>query len=139
MVFSNPIIMTSVPHVGTPVFVKQPIIITCTTYETQVLAWESVEYIGPLGQLPFTTQDTEGKKRNSMIMDQTFAILTRNTITEGTGVQQLESQLHLTVASKYQTFTITCRNVDYDLIDNVTFHISGKYKKELAIQSIYVL
>ena len=121
---SNPVIMASVPNVNSPVYIDQPITITCATYRTHVLAWESDKYIGPGGQLVFASSTTVGMIRDSEIMNQTFAILTGVT-TEG-GEVQLESQLHLTVSPKHQNFTIVCKNVDQDLADNVTFHTSGE-------------
>ena len=133
LVGSNPVIMTSVPNIGTPVFVSQPITISCMTSGTQLLAWESNEYIGLSGQLAFGSENMEGMRINSEIMNHTFAILTR-IVTESTEVQ-LESQLHLIVTPQHRTFTIICRNVDQNLADNVTFHTSGEYMYNRGCQS----
>ena len=111
-------------------FVDQPITITCIAWGTQILAWESDEYIGHGGQLAFGPGDMEGTIAGSDVMEQTYAILTRSRAMDDNSKPQLpiESQLHLTVVSKYQTFTITCRNVDLGLADSITYHISGEHR-----------
>ena len=114
---SNPHLRTSVPS-GSRVYVHQPITITCST-RGHILVWESNEYIGLGGQLTFASGDSRGRRANSEINNQTFAVLTSIE-------PELESQLSLTVASNYQSFTITCRNVDQGLADNVTYITSGE-------------
>ena len=131
----DPGLSSLVPN-GYPVYIGQPIAIICRAKGTQVLAWRSDEYIGLGGQLAFGPGDEPGEIVNSEVMTQTFALLTLNTIEDGE--PQLESQLHLTVASRYQTFTIICRNVDQDRADNVTYHTSGEHPFQYIRLFIYM-
>ena len=117
-------LLLSVPD-GSSVYADQQITITCRVRGTQVIAWQSDEYLGPGGQLAFGPSDQIGKIVNSQVMDQTFALLTVKYTQDGT--PRLESQLHLTVSPRYQIFTIVCRNVDHDRSDNVTYYKSGKH------------
>ena len=110
---------------GSLLYEKQSINIKCNvTHGTQILAWESEEYIGFGAQLVFSSTMMEGTIDYSEIMPETYAILTK-VINEG-GEVQIESELHLTVTSN-KNFTIKCKHVDQYLVDTITFHISGKY------------
>ena len=121
---SDPDLVSTVPN-GARVYVGQPITIACTTSGTQILAWESNEYIGSGGQLAFGPGDRPGRVINSEIQDNTFAVLLRNSMVDGE--PQLESRLRLTVDSKSQNFTIICRSVDQNRRDNVTYYKSGEH------------
>ena len=105
--------------------------VKCITHGTQILAWQSAEYIGSGAQLVFASNMKKGTEVTSQIMP-TYAILTD--VTNEGGKVQLESELHLTVTVN-KTFTVTCVHVDQYLMESITFHIStsGKYCITLLI------
>lgn len=121
-VLSSPDIRSTVPN-GSLVFAGQPIRVTCTTTNSRILAWESEQYIGNNDQIAFAFGST---LETTIIVSRMGAIARLINSTDSNGVRMIQSEFLINVSSTYPNSTISCRNVDYDLVDNITFHKTGE-------------
>lgn len=117
LVQCNPDLIPSVPS-GSQVFINQPITIQCTTMGSQLLAWRSVEYIGPGQQLTFNLNSMSGDTHTSSV----GAVATFIRVANSHSGLMLQSVLHISVVSTFTNFTVTCRNIDTGSEESVTYH-----------------
>lgn len=120
----HPDITVSSPiQTGSLVFVEQVLPIYCTSIGSQVLLWESQEYIGRHKQVSVTSE----RIINGGVTSGNVSII--DIKNNGSGEQtQISSKLSLVVLPNYKAFTIKCRNGDHgEIKDNVTYHLSGMH------------
>ena len=123
-----PDLHSSVPS-GSPVYPEQPITITCTTRNSQILAWESDEYIGGGGQVVFTSNnlpDSIDTSRNGAL-----AILI--SVTTNNGEPIIQSELLINITTRSSSSRVMCRNVDNGETDTVVFHKTNESATELLL------
>ena len=92
-----------------------------------VIAWRSVEYIGPSGiQLEVTA--AAGSVIRSTYNPSVFA-----TVVRINGEKVIETELHITVSQDFPTASVACHDVDQGTTTPVTFGILGMYNWKEAI------
>ena len=108
------------------VYNGQQVTITCTTERSQTLVWESDEYIGHGMNISIQSNDTAGRaitlNSNSNVI--VYVLHT----SDDRGNEMIYSQIHIFASLAYPNFTISCRNIDLNLEDSVTYYITGKLK-----------
>ena len=134
LVQCNPDLIPSVPS-GSQVFINQPITIQCTTMGSQLLAWQSVEYIGPGQQLTFNLNSMPGDTRTSSV----GAVVTFIRVANSNNGVMLQSVLRISVISTFTNFTVTCRNVDTGSEESVTYQTMSKYCSSSKLFSINII
>ena len=124
---SAPDLRSSVSN-GSLVYPEQPITITCVTTNSQILAWESEDYIGGRSQIVFSSSDQPDitdTGRNGA-----FAILISVT-TDDNGELVITSELLINITTRSKTSSVTCRNVDNGQTDSIVFHRTNESATEL--------
>ena len=120
---SNPT-LDSTPPGGSTLYNNQPISVTCTTRGSQVLIWESEEYIGQGNHVTVASSDQPGTTIPCFTDLEVAALVISTSNTPGE--EMIESLLKINVTSTYPNFTITCRNNDLGRTDSVSYHTTGK-------------
>ncbi|MCG8621961.1 MAG: hypothetical protein MJE68_08215 [Proteobacteria bacterium] len=123
---SAPDLRSSVSN-GSLVYPEQPITITCVTRNTQILAWESEDYIGGMSQIVFASSsqpDSTDTGRNGAI-----AILI--SVNNDNGELVITSELLINITTRSKTSSVTCRNVDNGQTDSIVFHRTNESATEL--------
>ena len=124
---SAPDLHSSVSN-GSLVYPEQPITITCVTRNSQILAWESTDYIGGRSQITFTSNnqpDSTDTSRNGAV-----AILI--SVTSDNGELVITSELLINITTRSIMSSVTCHNVDSGQTDNIVFHRTNESATELV-------
>ena len=124
---SAPDLYSSVSN-GSLVYPEQPITITCVTRNSQILAWESTDYIGGRSQITFTSNnqpDSTDTSRNGAV-----AILI--SVTSDNGELVITSELLINITTRSIMSSVTCHNIDIGQTDNIVFHRTNESATELA-------
>ena len=117
---ANPDLHPSV-HNGSRVYAGQRITIRCTARATNQIEWTSVEYIGRGNQLAFHSGQEIGLSKT---MGDAVALLLSVT---GDGASPvMETQLAITVNANYETFSVSCHNLDQGSADAVNYIARSK-------------
>ena len=107
---------------GKFVYPGQTIKATCTTRGSNVLAWQSSEYLGFGNQLSFVSSSPQGTN-----LSHGAVVVTLVSVHQIDDQKVIESTITIKVSdSDKATSSIICRNVDHDESANVTVHKSGK-------------
>jgi hypothetical protein len=99
----------------------QPVIFTCITCRSLVIAWSSDHYVSESGLQVFFGADNPVGLLKSSPNNASTANLTR---VDGL---VLESQLHIVVSFKYTRSSITCFNNDQRVNASISFDVGEKY------------
>ena len=115
--------LVSKPDNGSTLYNNQPVSVLCTARHSQVLVWESNEYIGQGRQVAVFLSDSTGVRVLLSTDLEVLVISTSNTL----GDEMIQSRLTvINVTSTYPNFTITCRNSDHGMAASVSYHTTGK-------------
>ena len=126
LVLSAPDLHSLVPN---PVYPRQPVTITCTTRNSQTLAWESEEYIGGGTQLLLTSSHSPYSTNTS----RNGAIGILISVTNDNGELMIESELLINITTRSSSSHVTCRNVNSGETDTVVFYKTNESATELLL------
>lgn len=131
VVLGAPDLRSSVPS-GSPVYPQQPVTITCTTINSQILAWEGEDYIGGGSQLTFTSNS----RLDSTVVSRNGAIAILISISNSNEGLTITSELLINITTHSTVSRVTCRNVDTGQTDSVEFHKTNENATELAFSLV---
>lgn len=112
-----------IPTNASTVYNQQIISITCRALRTQLLEWQSEEYLGRGKSVSVRSSHQPGMISNELDLGIIVSVIsTRNT----PGDEVIESEIRISASSNFSNITITCLNVDHNTMDSVIYHTTGK-------------
>ena len=122
---SAPDISSSVSN-GSLVYPNQPITITCITRNSQILAWESEDYIGGRSQIAFTSSN----RPNSTDTGRNGAVAILISVSNDNGELIITSELLVNITISSIISSVICHNVDTGQADYIVFHRTNESATE---------